>query len=158
MRRGFSTIAAAAALLVTILGSVGALAQKSGGILKMYDFASPASMSTHDEATLAAVTPLMDVFNNLVLFDQHVPQNSLASVVPDLATAWSWDEADTAKGQEENAADRLQTAAGQTTTRRRATLDAGPDHDHGEAGDPGWEGRHGVVSGKRITPSGRGLR
>jgi peptide/nickel transport system substrate-binding protein len=72
------------------------LAQKSGGILKMPDFASPASMSIHEEATRAAVTPLMGVFNNLVLFDQHVPQNSLASVVPDLATEWSWDEANTA--------------------------------------------------------------
>jgi peptide/nickel transport system substrate-binding protein len=51
----------------------------------MPDFASPASMSIHEEATRAAVTPLMGVFNDLVLFDQHVPQNSLASVVPDLA-------------------------------------------------------------------------
>jgi hypothetical protein len=32
------------------------------------------------------------VFNNLVMFDQHVPQNSLASIVPDLATGWSWKE------------------------------------------------------------------
>src|SRR5215472_14180589 len=33
-----------------------------------------------------------DVFNNLVMFDQHVPQNSLTSIVPDLATDWSWNE------------------------------------------------------------------
>jgi peptide/nickel transport system substrate-binding protein len=38
----------------------------------------------------------MPVFNNLVVFDQHVAQNSLASIVPDLATDWSWDEAETA--------------------------------------------------------------
>ena len=38
----------------------------------------------------------MGVFNNLVLFDQHVPQNSLASIVPDLATGWSWSEDGTA--------------------------------------------------------------
>ncbi len=60
MRRGFSTIAAAGALLVTILGSMGALAQKSGGILKMPYFASPASMSIQAEATRAAVTPLCE--------------------------------------------------------------------------------------------------
>ncbi len=96
MRCGFGAIAAAGALLATTLGSVGTYAQKSGGILKMPDFASPASMSIHEEATRAAVTPLMGVFNNLVLFDQHVPQNSLASVVPDLAVGWSWDEANTA--------------------------------------------------------------
>src|SRR5262249_28549799 len=36
--------------------------------------------------------PMMGVFNNLVVFDQHVPQNGLQSIVPDLATDWSWDE------------------------------------------------------------------
>jgi peptide/nickel transport system substrate-binding protein len=32
------------------------------------------------------------VFNNLVMFDQHVPQNSLRSIVPDLAIRWAWNE------------------------------------------------------------------
>src|SRR5437763_3798563 len=68
------------------------LAQKAGGILQMLDFASPASMSIHEESTITAGIPLMGVFNNLVLFDQHVPQNSLASIVPDLATEWRWSE------------------------------------------------------------------
>src|SRR5260370_9886739 len=35
---------------------------------------------------------MMGVFNNLVLYDQHVPQNSPQSIRPDLATEWSWDE------------------------------------------------------------------
>jgi peptide/nickel transport system substrate-binding protein len=26
------------------------------------------------------------------MFDQHVPQNSLEAIVPDLATGWSWNE------------------------------------------------------------------
>jgi peptide/nickel transport system substrate-binding protein len=34
----------------------------------------------------------MAVFNNLVLYDQKVEQNGLASIVPDLATDWSWNE------------------------------------------------------------------
>jgi hypothetical protein len=34
----------------------------------------------------------MGVFNNLVIYDQHVPQSSLRSIVSDLATAWSWSE------------------------------------------------------------------
>ena len=29
---------------------------------------------------------MMAVFNNLVMYDQHVTQNSLDSIVPDLAT------------------------------------------------------------------------
>ena len=58
----------------------------------MLDFASPASMSIHEELTITAGIPMMGVFNNLVVFDQHVPQNSLKSIVPDLATGWSWSE------------------------------------------------------------------
>ena len=73
-----------------------AFAQKAGGILQMLDFASPASMSIHEESTITAGIPMMGVFNNLVVFDQHVPQNSLPSIVPDLATDWSWDEDGTA--------------------------------------------------------------
>ena len=53
---------------------------------------SPASMSIHEESTIAALGPMMGVFNNLVMFDQHVPQNSLNSIVPDLASSWSWSE------------------------------------------------------------------
>jgi peptide/nickel transport system substrate-binding protein len=34
----------------------------------------------------------MAVFNNLVLFDQHIPQNSLSAIVPELGTDWAWDE------------------------------------------------------------------
>jgi hypothetical protein len=35
---------------------------------------------------------MMGVFNNLVLFDQHMPQNRVESIVPDLATSWSLSE------------------------------------------------------------------
>jgi len=84
---------AASVVLIAISAGGTAFAQKQGGILQMPGFASPASMSIHEESTIAAGIPLMGVFNNLVLFDQHVPQNSLASIVPDLASDWSWDEA-----------------------------------------------------------------
>ncbi len=49
-------------------------------------------MSIHEEATLAAEGPMMGVFNNLVMYKQDVPQTSPQSIVPDLATDWSWDE------------------------------------------------------------------
>jgi peptide/nickel transport system substrate-binding protein len=83
---------AAGALLMAILGATPALAQKQGGILRQYMIDSPASMSIHEEATPVATRPVMAVFNNLVLFDEHVPQNSLSSIVLDLATGWSWSE------------------------------------------------------------------
>ena len=63
----------------------GASAQKSGGVLRLSHFDSPASMSILEESTRATEQPMMGVFNNLVMYDQHVPQNSLQSIVPDLA-------------------------------------------------------------------------
>src|SRR5580693_7473580 len=92
MRRSRRIAVAAATALALWLGSHLALAQKSGGVLKMPDFASPASMSIHEEVTRAAVTVLMPVFNNLVLFDQHKEKNTLDTIVPDLAESWTWSE------------------------------------------------------------------
>ena len=92
MRRTFRGLAATAGLLVGLLSPDLALAQKQGGVLKVYFFDSPASMSIHEEATVFAEGPMMGVFNNLVIYDQHVPQSSLQSIVPDLATTWSWSE------------------------------------------------------------------
>src|SRR6266404_2097041 len=82
-------------LLIAMCAANGAFAQKQGGILKMYNPDSPASMSIHEEATIVSERPMMGVFNNLVMFDQHVKQNSLNSIVPDLATGWSWNEDET---------------------------------------------------------------
>jgi peptide/nickel transport system substrate-binding protein len=80
---------AGAALL---LAAMPALAQKPGGILRIQHFDSPASMSILEESTRAAEEPAMAVFNNLVIYDQHIPQNSLDHIVPDLATGWQWSE------------------------------------------------------------------
>jgi peptide/nickel transport system substrate-binding protein len=92
MIRNFRAAAVAGALLVALFSGEAAWAQKTGGILKMFSPDSPASMSIHEEATVFAEGPMMGVFNNLVMFDQHVPQNSLQSIVPELATGWSWNE------------------------------------------------------------------
>jgi peptide/nickel transport system substrate-binding protein len=65
-------------------------AQKQGGILKMYHIDSPPSASILEEATFSTVIPFMAVFNNLVMYKQDVAQNRLDTIVPDLATSWSW--------------------------------------------------------------------
>jgi peptide/nickel transport system substrate-binding protein len=83
------------AALALILVQGAADAQKRGGILRIPNLDSPASMSIIEEATVVSEGPMMPVFNNLVLFDQHVAQNSLTSIVPDLATSWSWNDAKT---------------------------------------------------------------
>ena len=73
-----------------LCGAAPVSAQKQGGVLKVFFFDSPASMSIHEEATIAGQGPMMGVFNNLVIYKQDVPQASLQSIVPDLATGWSW--------------------------------------------------------------------
>jgi len=91
MTRYLRTFAIAAPLIVGVAAEP-ALAEKPGGILKMFSPDSPASMSILEESTAFAEGPMMGVFNNLVMFDQHVKQNRLQSIVPDLATGWSWSE------------------------------------------------------------------
>src|SRR6516225_125222 len=85
-------VAAASALLAAIATTGSALAQKEGGVLRLSHFDSPASMSILEEATRATVQPMMGVFNNLVLYDQHIAQSSHDTIVSDLATSWSWSE------------------------------------------------------------------
>src|SRR6266852_7247989 len=92
MTRYLCAAIGAGALLVAISAAGPVSAQKQGGILRMYSPDSPASMSIHEESTVFAEGPMMGVFNNLVMFDQHVQQNSMASIVPDLSTGWSWNE------------------------------------------------------------------
>ena len=86
------TVGILAGLLVVMTTAVPAAAQKSGGILRLSHFDSPASMSILEESTRAAEQPMMHVFNNLLMYKQDVAQASLQSIVPDLATSWSWNE------------------------------------------------------------------
>jgi len=92
MKRDLRVLAAAIVLSLAFYVTDAALTQKQGGILRMPHFDSPASMSLLEESTVAVTRPMMPVFNNLVMFKQDVPQNSLRSIVPDLATSWSWNE------------------------------------------------------------------
>src|SRR5712691_7530228 len=92
MTRTLRLCTAVGAGLLALTIAHAAAAQKPGGILKSYSIDSPASLSIHEEVTIYALRPVMGVFNNLVMYDQHVKQNSISSIVPDLASSWSWDE------------------------------------------------------------------
>src|ERR1700745_521038 len=85
--------ATAVGLLIAAGCADAAFAQTAGGLLKISFCDNPASMSLHEEATGAALRPMMGVFNNLVMYDQHAAQNSMQTIVPDLAESWSWGEA-----------------------------------------------------------------
>jgi len=92
MERRIGAFATAGSLLVALCLAQPAEAQKSGGTLKIGHFDSPASVSMLEESTAAVNRPMMGVFNNLVLYDQHVAQNSPQSIVAELATRWAWNE------------------------------------------------------------------
>jgi len=83
---------AAAALIAAIGANDGVLGQTRGGVLKLADPGSPANMSMLELPTIQGEMPMMGVFNNLIVFDQHKSQVSLDTIVPDLATEWAWSE------------------------------------------------------------------
>src|SRR6516165_6452017 len=92
MKSALPAAGAATGLLIALACGGAAFAQKPGGILRTYDPDSPGGMSIMEEATVFARGPMMGVFNNLIMFDQHKPQVSLDTIVPDLATKWTWNE------------------------------------------------------------------
>ncbi len=75
---------------IAVLLAGPALAQKSGGTLKVSHRDNPPSASIHEEATISTVMPFMAVYNNLVVFDPDSRQNRPDKIVPDLATEWTW--------------------------------------------------------------------
>jgi hypothetical protein len=60
----------AAPLLVAVVAEP-ALAQKAGGILRMFTVDSPASMSIHEESTIAVLGPMMEVPSDHLLFPRR---------------------------------------------------------------------------------------
>src|SRR5882757_9791765 len=89
--RSVQTLVAAALLLLPAFDIASAAEQpKQGGILRFYHRDSPGSPSIHEGATYSVNIPFMPVYNNLVVYNQHVAQNSIESIVPDLADSWAW--------------------------------------------------------------------
>lgn len=86
-------------LIAVALWAIGTLesswAQKSGGTLRVYQRENPPSASIHEEATISTTFPFSPVFNNLLIFDPQVPVESVASIRPELAESWTFNEAGT---------------------------------------------------------------
>ncbi len=70
---------AVAALSLLAASYVTALAAepKQGGILRVYHRDSPGSASIHEGATYSVNVPFMPIYNNLVVYNQNVAQNSI---------------------------------------------------------------------------------
>ncbi|MBR0852345.1 ABC transporter substrate-binding protein [Bradyrhizobium diazoefficiens] len=89
--RSVRALAAMAALSLLSLSTVAAAGEaKQGGILRMYHRDSPGNASIHEGATYSINVPFMPVFNNLVIYKQDEPQNSMTNIVPELAESWAW--------------------------------------------------------------------
>ena len=81
--------ASACVFACTLIAASG-FAQKRGGTLVVPHIDTPPSPSIQEEATASVVIPFMSLYNNLVIFDQHKPQNTMDTIVPELATKWQW--------------------------------------------------------------------
>src|SRR3546814_6662334 len=90
MRR--STILTMMTVLALTGAATSAMAQKSGGILKIYHRETPSSTSIHEEGSASTIMPFMNVMNNLVLYDQSIATYSIDTIRPDLAESWRSDE------------------------------------------------------------------
>ncbi len=96
MQHGLSAARLAVIVGLALLSCLPAAAQQRGGTLTIEHIDSPPSASIHEEGTASVVIPFMAIYNNLVIYNQHVAQNSREAIVPDLASAWQWDESGTA--------------------------------------------------------------
>jgi peptide/nickel transport system substrate-binding protein len=66
---------------------------RRGGILTLMQREElPNGFAIHETATIATVWPAAPCFSNLVVFDPLVPQESAATVRPELAERWSWQD------------------------------------------------------------------
>jgi peptide/nickel transport system substrate-binding protein len=94
--RNAQAFAAVGLLLLAIATVARADESKHGGIFRIYHRDSPANASIHEGATYSVNVPFMPIFNNLVIYDQSIAQNSMDSIVPELAESWAWNEDRTA--------------------------------------------------------------
>ena len=89
--RSAQPLAAVAALSLLAVSSIALAAEpRQGGIFRIYHRDSPGSASIHEGATYSINVPFMPVFNNLVIYKQGEAQNSMETIVPDLAESWAW--------------------------------------------------------------------
>jgi peptide/nickel transport system substrate-binding protein len=82
-----------ALLLVLAVGlPVTAQTPKTGGVLTIHPLSAPPSLSPHEESTIAAVQPASACYSNLVYFDPAKKQESVDTIIPELAERWSWQD------------------------------------------------------------------
>jgi len=83
-------LAVTTAGIATTAATAAEPAPRPGGTMRIYQRDNPASASVLEEATYSTNIPFMSVYNNLIRYRQDAPQNSDATLEPELATSWAW--------------------------------------------------------------------
>src|SRR3990172_9137218 len=92
--RGGAWLAMTGLVAVVLAGTTAwpATEPKAGGVLNATLSEAPPSLSIHEEATVAAVWPMMPCYNNLILFDPLKKQESVNTIIGELAEKWAWQD------------------------------------------------------------------
>ena len=82
------------AVLAVLVSVVAGTAQtpKYGGVLVTHPLSATPSLSPHEESTVATTQQASPCFNNLVYFDPAKTQESVDTLIPELAEKWSWQD------------------------------------------------------------------
>src|SRR5215831_12749235 len=95
-RRFLLSLSFAVAVGAVAVVAAGVYAQgqtpKRGGILNTLLIEEPPGLLIHESATVSNVWPMSPCYSNLVLFDPAKPQESVDTVIPELADRWSWQD------------------------------------------------------------------
>jgi peptide/nickel transport system substrate-binding protein len=88
-----STLGALVLVLVSASGPALGQAPKSGGVLMVAQREdTPQGFAIHESSTVSTTWPAMPCFSNLVLFNPLKPQESVDTVIGELAEKWSWQD------------------------------------------------------------------
>jgi len=81
-------------LLVVVVAAAVAQGQapRRGGVLNAMLGEDPPGFSIHESATISGLWPVAPCYSNLVIFDPLRPNESVQTVLPELAEKWSWQD------------------------------------------------------------------
>jgi peptide/nickel transport system substrate-binding protein len=67
-------------------------APRRGGVLNAMLGEDPPGFSIHESATISGLWPVAPCYSNLVIFDPLKPNETVQTVLPELAEKWSWQD------------------------------------------------------------------
>jgi peptide/nickel transport system substrate-binding protein len=81
-----------AVTLLAPMAPAGTQTPKYGGVLVTHPLSATPSLSPHEESTVATTQQASPCFNNLIYYDPAKKQESVDTLIPELAEKWSWQD------------------------------------------------------------------